>query len=142
MTWPAVLAIYLSPSGAIIALIGIDEALSAARRRRARSAEARQAAARATARTARPDPGLSAVRDAIRRAELRERGVTPIGPRDPEREALEDRLLAFVRTARGEATARKELYPTSGRDVIALPVKRDGGAVRPARRHDPQGEAS
>jgi hypothetical protein len=98
---------------------------------------------RAAARAVEPDePTWAAVRDAVRRAELRRRGVTPLEPRDPQREELEDQLLAFVDGAHDERLASSVLYPTFGRNVIALPTKTDGGAVWAARRHDPQGEAS
>lgn len=50
------------------------------------------------------------LREAVRRAELRRQGVVPFGRRDPQREALEDDILAIVDRAR-ELDASK-LTPT------------------------------
>lgn len=74
-----------------------------------------------------PIVDLAAVRVAVERAELRRRGVTPLIASDPEREELEDRLLAMVehareRNQRRERAASRALYPTHGRDIVALPT--------------------
>lgn len=62
-----------------------------------------------------------ALREAVRRAELRRDGVLPLEPRDLEREQLEDSLLELVERLRQERAASRDLYPTATRNVVALP---------------------
>lgn len=70
---------------------------------------------------------LTAVHRAVRRAELRREGVVPHEKPDPQRAELDEQLYLLaerVRRLREERAVSAELYPTSRREVVALPRRR------------------